>query len=105
MWRRARGLRPRRASPRPRDVAAVASIRVAIRSRPAAPAQRPIWTGYARGPTLRRKSGDRPHAMKHLLLAGVAALALAAMPLAARAQLLLSANDNKVVLENGAVKT
>jgi DNA-binding beta-propeller fold protein YncE len=47
--------------------------------------------------------------MKHLLLAGVAALALALPPLvvagAAHAQLLLSANDNKVVLENGTVKT
>ncbi|WP_431268430.1 YncE family protein [Dankookia sp. P2] len=47
--------------------------------------------------------------MKHLLLAGVAALGLAlpvlAVPGAARAQLLLSANDNKVVLENGVVKT
>ncbi|TCZ58535.1 YncE family protein [Roseicella aquatilis] len=40
--------------------------------------------------------------MKRLLLAGLAALAL---PAAARAQLLLSANDNKVVLENGAVRT
>jgi DNA-binding beta-propeller fold protein YncE len=40
--------------------------------------------------------------MKRLLLAGTAVLALAA---SARAQLLLSANDNKVVLENGAVKT
>jgi DNA-binding beta-propeller fold protein YncE len=40
--------------------------------------------------------------MKRLLLAGTAMLALAA---SARAQLLLSANDNKVVLENGAVKT
>lgn len=45
--------------------------------------------------------------MKHLLLAGAAALGLALLvqPGAARAQFLLSANDNKVVLENGAVKT
>ncbi|TDH58843.1 YncE family protein [Dankookia rubra] len=47
--------------------------------------------------------------MKHLLLAGAAALALAApallVPGAARAQLLLSANDNKMMLENGAVRT
>jgi len=43
--------------------------------------------------------------MTRLLLAGTAALALALMPPAARAQLLLSANDNKVVLENGAVRT
>jgi DNA-binding beta-propeller fold protein YncE len=40
--------------------------------------------------------------MKHLLLAGAALLALAAQP---RAQLLLSANDNKVELVNGAVRT
>ena len=44
--------------------------------------------------------------MKRLLLAGTAALALAAaLPSPGRAQLLLSANDNKVVLENGAVRT
>lgn len=43
--------------------------------------------------------------MKHLLLAGIAALALGLPSMAARAQLLLSANDNKVVLENGTVKT
>ncbi|MFC7476739.1 lactonase family protein [Dankookia sp. GCM10030260] len=43
--------------------------------------------------------------MKHLLLAGAAVLALALPSPGAQAQLLLSANDNKVVLENGAVKT
>ncbi|MDN3565216.1 lactonase family protein [Paeniroseomonas aquatica] len=40
--------------------------------------------------------------MRHLLLAGIAVLGLAA---AAQAQLLLSANDNKMVLENGMVRT
>jgi DNA-binding beta-propeller fold protein YncE len=41
--------------------------------------------------------------MKHLLLAGVAALALATG--AVQAQLLISANDNKVVLDNGNTRT
>lgn len=44
--------------------------------------------------------------MQRLLLAGTAALALAAaLSPQVRAQLLLSASDNKVVLENGAVRT
>lgn len=41
--------------------------------------------------------------MKHLLLAGAAVLALTAG--AARAQLLISVNDNKVTLDNGAIRT
>jgi DNA-binding beta-propeller fold protein YncE len=41
--------------------------------------------------------------MKHLLLTGVALLALTAG--AAKAQLLLSANDNKLTLDNGTVQT
>ena len=40
--------------------------------------------------------------MLRLLLAGTAALALSG---AAQAQLLLSANDNKMVIENGEVRT
>ncbi|MCB4823772.1 YncE family protein [Roseicella aerolata] len=43
--------------------------------------------------------------MKRLLLAGIAAFALAAIPAPpGQAHLLLSANDNKVVLENGVVR-
>ncbi len=41
--------------------------------------------------------------MKHLLLAGVAALGLASGP--ARAELALSVNDNKMVLDNGITRT
>ncbi|MBK1660973.1 lactonase family protein [Paracraurococcus ruber] len=45
--------------------------------------------------------------MKRLLLAGAAALALPVLGVAAQAQaqLLLSANDNKMVLDNGVVRT